>query len=1231
MQRAVLLLADELAGAAIAAAQVPTANVALWAEELHSAVAAATPSSPSGELATERFEAQLAAYEKTKTDEIPGAHSSLFEKCISRSADFARTAPMAGDGDDAPSVAMLKQADGLRLLSTGSEHLTLLASTWQIIEAFGGTLAAISHAESERARIASLLSSANTANEAWRASTALAAKASGGGLDEVLRLARARDTAAQTAHSAFSAALEAVSKELETSSASGVPGAGEAGPLSIDDAVRKLQESLPPADGADAAPLQLTAAETVVQGAVGRLSAWICRHSSHLQALTAPDFTTVSAAQAAAQSLQDDAGELRESAHGVMEAARTYAAAVLDAVRQAEADGGVAERRILLEQQQSQIAADLHAAAEQIQLSRAVANAMAALPAATEARKAARTKHRKAARELEDEEDDAGPGNVPQDLVARVDTLADKARAASAAEEALVVTLQNAAAAGSPEASAQLRELFSPPTAGASESGSGTPSATAPASAFEVHWRRLVEAGVALADRRLGDYRDIRALDARGNILRATLRGERTSVVLKRFSRGAAGHAALLLNEVRILRNLEHPNVVTLDCAFAEGRNDIYLVFPTAEGGTLADVFAASGGPSGAPPAARFRIFAGIVSALAYLHARRIIHRDLKPENVLLEGDGTPKLADFGLSSALDSALHTVLPSSLLPAGAGTELYKSPEQLRGETPCPASDMYALGLVLYEIATSGSRYPPLPSARMAGAGPVLPLPEDHASWASVTPDLSPRTRELTLSLLWRLLSPQQGHRPSAHAVLGDPLLAIAASAPPAAAAVVAMGPASGSGGTGAAQASTNAASAAPGADADPLAEADLAVRRGITQRMASGGQQGASRTEAINHNGTVGGADAAMPRVDQQFAASLAVFIDIATGSNAAGPIKLSFTTNYDDPPGSVASGSRPATESVLDSFIASCMSSHRKLFVTAGAEDADSDEDTMVDGAGSAMLPAVFDDPTDERLLVLRAAGAAIAQAALVGAPIDAAPRLPRVVWTVLTHPGGAAALARELPLSELLTLLAGWDAPLAASYRHLMLLPPGDLDGLEIDIRGLRGLPERLTQANRSDILRRDAARRLLTSRIRAWDALRAGFLAPATGGSVILAAVEAAASAAPAPAPARPAGSSSHDLSAPALLARASYGTLTRSAREREQLRAAAAAADAAALARWAAGAGARACPRCTVFTQRTEGCLHMTCRCGHNWWWCCGTEFRGYNAGGHTAYECPGQRRR
>jgi serine/threonine-protein kinase len=152
--------------------------------------------------------------------------------------------------------------------------------------------------------------------------------------------------------------------------------------------------------------------------------------------------------------------------------------------------------------------------------------------------------------------------------------------------------------------------------------------------------------------------------------------------------------------ESRLAARLSHPNVVAVfDAGEDAGRP--YIVMEYVEGETLADVLRRRG----ALPADEAAGIAGQVAAgLAHAHAQGLVHRDVKPQNLLVSGDGRVKIADFGVARGDDL-------SKLTQAGTvlGTAAYLSPEQAAGSEVGPASDVYSLGVVLYELLTGRTPY------------------------------------------------------------------------------------------------------------------------------------------------------------------------------------------------------------------------------------------------------------------------------------------------------------------------------------------------------------------------------------------------------------------------------------------------------------------------------------------------------------------------------------------
>lgn len=151
---------------------------------------------------------------------------------------------------------------------------------------------------------------------------------------------------------------------------------------------------------------------------------------------------------------------------------------------------------------------------------------------------------------------------------------------------------------------------------------------------------------------------------------------------------------ARFLAEARLTGNLGHPNITSYyDYGEVDGRP--YLVMEYVAGrslgeslreGTLGDLDA------------RLEIARQIAAALAFVHSKGIIHRDVKPDNVRIDSSGQVKLTDFGIAKSDDL--------SLTGAGftVGTPYYMAPEQIRGHKPTPLIDVYAFGVLLYELIT-----------------------------------------------------------------------------------------------------------------------------------------------------------------------------------------------------------------------------------------------------------------------------------------------------------------------------------------------------------------------------------------------------------------------------------------------------------------------------------------------------------------------------------------------
>lgn len=145
--------------------------------------------------------------------------------------------------------------------------------------------------------------------------------------------------------------------------------------------------------------------------------------------------------------------------------------------------------------------------------------------------------------------------------------------------------------------------------------------------------------------------------------------------------------------EARLLSELDHPAIVRLyDFVIEEGVP--YLIMEYVQGTPLDKYIAQKGTLS---LEETLTILRPIWNALAYIHEKGIIHRDIKPANIMVLPQGGAKLIDFGIAKALDMDLHLTKTGTQV----GTALYMAPEQIQGQPVSPATDLYGMGLVLYE--------------------------------------------------------------------------------------------------------------------------------------------------------------------------------------------------------------------------------------------------------------------------------------------------------------------------------------------------------------------------------------------------------------------------------------------------------------------------------------------------------------------------------------------------
>jgi eukaryotic-like serine/threonine-protein kinase len=155
--------------------------------------------------------------------------------------------------------------------------------------------------------------------------------------------------------------------------------------------------------------------------------------------------------------------------------------------------------------------------------------------------------------------------------------------------------------------------------------------------------------------------------------------------------------------EARSVAQLSHPNIVTVIDRGQDDDGRQYIVFEYIDGENLKELV---DGDGPLPCRRAIELALQIAEALAFAHQHGLVHRDVKPQNVLITPEGDAKVTDFGIARSLDVEHGVTQTGTVL----GTSNYLSPEQARGQTVTPATDVYSLGVVLYEMLTGEVPFP-----------------------------------------------------------------------------------------------------------------------------------------------------------------------------------------------------------------------------------------------------------------------------------------------------------------------------------------------------------------------------------------------------------------------------------------------------------------------------------------------------------------------------------------
>src|SRR5262245_39088324 len=216
----------------------------------------------------------------------------------------------------------------------------------------------------------------------------------------------------------------------------------------------------------------------------------------------------------------------------------------------------------------------------------------------------------------------------------------------------------------------------------------------------------------SLRGRRIGAYRIVRELGrgGMGAVYLAERADEqfRKQVAIKLVERGSGSDAILhrFRSERQILASLDHPNIATLLDAGTTDDGLPYFIMEYVEG-QPSDAYCNTRGLSTRD---RLHLFGLVCAAVQHAHEHHVVHRDLKPSNILVTEAGVPKLLDFGIAKLL-APEHARATANATTGGLRpmTPAYASPEQVRGEPVTLVSDVYALGVLLYELLTGRLPY------------------------------------------------------------------------------------------------------------------------------------------------------------------------------------------------------------------------------------------------------------------------------------------------------------------------------------------------------------------------------------------------------------------------------------------------------------------------------------------------------------------------------------------
>jgi serine/threonine-protein kinase PpkA len=236
---------------------------------------------------------------------------------------------------------------------------------------------------------------------------------------------------------------------------------------------------------------------------------------------------------------------------------------------------------------------------------------------------------------------------------------------------------------------------------------------------------------------RLKGFRLTRKLASGGmtEVYLAVREGDGLPVVLKVLEasgEGSSANLARFIQEYALLSRIDDPHVIRIyDQGFSD--DHAYIAMEYFECGDLRSELRQGMGRERA-----LDVLAQIARALEVIHARGVIHRDLKPENVMLRPDGSVALADFGVAKSMQQDDHLGFTQTRHGEVVGTPYYLSPEQAAGEPITPATDLYSLGVMFYEMLTGSRPYSADTLALLLARHLTAPTPQLPAEFGGLQP-------------------------------------------------------------------------------------------------------------------------------------------------------------------------------------------------------------------------------------------------------------------------------------------------------------------------------------------------------------------------------------------------------------------------------------------------------------------------------------------------------------